>query len=131
MKANKRIRYEAKQLLGLCYIDGIFDEGRALHLIAKFVRSGPQDCLAILVEFERMLKLELARHTATVESAAPLPAEAAATIRARLEEVYGRGLNFSFTHNPALIGGMRIKVGSDVYDGSVQGRLAVLEERFS
>jgi F-type H+-transporting ATPase subunit delta len=36
----------------------------------------------------------------------------------------------SFIHSPALIGGMRIKVGSDVYDGSVQARLSALEERF-
>jgi len=36
----------------------------------------------------------------------------------------------SFAHSPALIGGMRVKVGSDVYDGSVQARLATLEARF-
>ena len=35
-----------------------------------------------------------------------------------------------FAQNPALIGGMRIKVGSDVYDGSVQARLAALQESF-
>ena len=32
--------------------------------------------------------------------------------------------------NPALLGGLRIKVGSDVYDGSVQGRLENLVESF-
>ena len=41
---------------------------------------------------------------------------------------YGAGLNFTFRQNPALIGGMRIQVGSDVYDGSIQSRLAQLEE---
>jgi F-type H+-transporting ATPase subunit delta len=48
-----------------------------------------------------------------------------------LEQAYGPALNFSFVENPALIGGIRITVGSDVYDGSVQGRLATLEQRFS
>jgi F0F1-type ATP synthase delta subunit len=36
----------------------------------------------------------------------------------------------SYGSNPALLGGVRITVGSDVYDGSVKGRLTALEERF-
>jgi F-type H+-transporting ATPase subunit delta len=39
-------------------------------------------------------------------------------------------LNINFVQNPALIGGLRIKVGSDVYDGSVQARLNKLAESF-
>jgi F-type H+-transporting ATPase subunit delta len=35
----------------------------------------------------------------------------------------------AFIVTPALLGGMRIKVGSDVYDGSVRARLAALEAR--
>ncbi len=38
-------------------------------------------------------------------------------------------LETSFEQNAALIGGVRIKVGSDVYDGSVRARLAALEAR--
>ena len=45
-------------------------------------------------------------------------------IKANLERQYGSGLNITFLVNPALIGGLRIKVGSDIYDGSVAGRLA-------
>ena len=44
--------------------------------------------------------------------------------------IYGPGLNISFVQNPELIAGLRIKVGSDVYDGSVQARLAALQESF-
>jgi F-type H+-transporting ATPase subunit delta len=39
-------------------------------------------------------------------------------------------LNISYAQNPALIGGLRIQVGSDVYDGSVQARLNDLRENF-
>jgi F0F1-type ATP synthase delta subunit len=39
-------------------------------------------------------------------------------------------LTTSFKENPALIAGMRIKVGSDVYDGSIQAHLAAIEESF-
>ena len=44
--------------------------------------------------------------------------------------MYGPELNTSFADNPALIGGMRISVGSDVYDGSVKAGLAALENSF-
>ena len=77
-----------------------------------------------------MLKLELARHTATIESATPLPADLQAAIEAGLTRRYGPGLATAFTHRPALIGGVRIQVGCDVYDGSVRAGLAALEKSF-
>jgi F-type H+-transporting ATPase subunit delta len=59
-----------------------------------------------------------------------MPQELQASIESDLGRVYGPGLKISYTENPALIGGMRIKAGSDVYDGSVRARLAALEQTF-
>jgi len=53
-----------------------------------------------------------------------------AGIEAGLKRRYGPGLTAVFAHRPALIGGMRIQVGSDVYDGSVRAGLAALEQSF-
>jgi F-type H+-transporting ATPase subunit delta len=50
-----------------------------------------------------------------------------ARVRESLESAYGAGVTTAFVHNPALIGGMRIQIGSDVYDGSVRSKLAALE----
>jgi F-type H+-transporting ATPase subunit delta len=86
--------------------------------------------LALLSHFQRLVKLEYARHTAQVESAVPLAADLRASVQASLARRYGPGISASFVHNPGLIGGMRIRVGSDVYDGSVRARLAVLEKNF-
>ena len=51
-------------------------------------------------------------------------------MRADLARAYGAGLDFTFTANPALLGGLRVQVGGDVYDGSVQARLAALQGKF-
>jgi F-type H+-transporting ATPase subunit delta len=51
-------------------------------------------------------------------------------VGAALTGTYGGALKTSFAVNPTLIGGMRVKVGSDVFDGSVRARLAALEARF-
>ena len=84
----------------------------------------------MLSHFQRLVKLDLDRRTARIESAVPLPADFQARLQAGLTRTYGPGLNMSFGQNPALIGGLRIQVGSDVYDGSVRARLAALEDSF-
>src|SRR5207302_11315542 len=54
------------------------------------------------------------------------PIDLQARVKTGLENAYGPGLTALFTQNPVLIGGMRIKVGSDVYDNSVRSALAEL-----
>jgi F-type H+-transporting ATPase subunit delta len=130
MKRTKQARRDAKQLFRLCLANGLLDEGRVRQVVRRVSESRNRNRLNVLSEFRRLVKLDCTRHTATVESATPLPPGMQASVQAGLARVYGPGLNTSFTHSPALIGGMRIQVGSDVYDGSVQARLAALEARF-
>ena len=72
------------------------------------------------------MKQEYASHAAAIESAVPMPADLRSLVQRRLIAAYGPSVTSSFVHNPDLIGGMRIKVGSDVYDGSVRFVLARL-----
>ena len=130
MKISKQSRREAKQLFRSCAKDGLLDENRARLVVKRLIETKPRGFLAILSHFERLLKLDYERRSARVESATPLPADLQASVQASLTRLYGAGLNFSFGQNPALIGGLRIKVGSDVYDGSVQAKLAALRESF-
>jgi F-type H+-transporting ATPase subunit delta len=131
MKISLRINQQAKQLFRLCLRNGSLDEAVAQRLVGRLIQVKPRGCLAVLTAFERLVRLDSAQRVAVVETATPLPPEASKQVRDRLEQAYGPALNLSFSQNPALIGGMRVTVGSDVYDGSVQGRLAALEARFS
>jgi len=130
MKINKRAKREAKQLFRFCLVNGVLDEQRVRRVVQHLVAAGQRDCPAILSHFGRLVKLDLARRTATIESATPLPADLQAEIEAGLARRYGAGLTAAFGQRPALIGGMRIQVGSDVYDGSVRAGLAALERTF-
>ena len=60
----------------------------------------------------------------------PLAGDVRTSIESDLTRLYGRGVITSYAENRALLGGVRVTVGSDVYDGSVQARLAELEEKF-
>ena len=130
MKTNKRVKRQAKQLFSLCHVEGLLDEDRTRQVVQRVIATGRRDCPAILAYLLRLVRLDLAQHVANVESALPLAADLQSSIQASLLRQYGPGLKTTFSLRPSLIGGMRIQVGSDVYDGSVLGRLAALEKSF-
>ena len=130
MKTIKQVRREAKHLFRLCRVNGSLDEGRVRQVVQGVLRSKRRGYLSLAGQFERLVKLEWFRHSAKVESAVSLPADVQANVQASLVRAYGPEISTSFAESPALIGGMRIKVGSDVYDGSVKAGLAALEKSF-
>lgn len=127
MKSTKRTKRTARQLFRLCLVKGVVDEDRTRLVAKRLAQSRRRGALAVLADIQRLVRLDRDRHSAIVESATPLASDVRDRVQMGLTRTYGPGLVTSFEHNPDLIGGMRIKVGSDVYDGSVRGRLAALE----
>lgn len=130
MKISKQARREAKELFQACLVNGLLDEGRVRQAVQRVLAVKPRGYLAVLSRFQRLVKLDIERRTARVESAVPLATDLQTALQNSLGRAYGAGLDISFAQDQALIGGMRIKVGSDVYDGSVQARLRALQESF-
>jgi len=130
MRTTRRARREARRLYRACVVDGLLDEGRARQVVERVAGARRRGSLPILSHFRRLVRLDRARHRAVVESAVPLPPDLRASVEAGVVSAYGPGVSTSFAENPELIGGMRVRVGSDVYDGSVRTALLTLEERF-
>jgi F-type H+-transporting ATPase subunit delta len=130
MKINKQAKREAKALFRSCVKDGLLQEALARSAVQGVLQAKPRGYHAVLSHFQRLLRLDLDRRTARVESAVSLTPDLVAKVNSDLARVYGPGLNISFSQNASLIGGMRVRVGSDVFDGSVQARLAALRESF-
>jgi F-type H+-transporting ATPase subunit delta len=130
MKISKQEQREARQLFRSCLANGLLDENRVRQAVSLLVSKKPRGCVGILSRLLRLVKLDLERHAARVESATPLAANLQADVADRIRKIYGDGLDISFSQNPALIGGLRIRVGSDLYDGSVKTRLERLAESF-
>lgn len=129
MKSNRKVKRAARQLYRACLVDGLLDHGRVRQVTQRIAASPRRGSLRLLSDFRRLVRLDHDRHTALVESAAPISSGLRDSIQVDLTRLYGPGLVASFVDNPALIGGLRIKVGSDVYDTSVRSRLAALEAR--
>jgi F-type H+-transporting ATPase subunit delta len=108
----------------------LLDESRVRRAVQQIVTFKPRGYLQTLLLFRRLVQIDVSRHAAKVESARPLTSSVQTVVQRDLAEVYGAGLTTLFAENPALIAGMRIQVGSDVYDGSVEGRLNAIEQTF-
>ena len=130
MRPTKQLRREAKQLFRMSLVNGLLDEARVRQAVQTVLEVKRRGSFTLLSHFQRLVKLERSRHMAEVESAGSLPAALQASILGNLQRVYGPAVSTSFVLNPTLIGGMRIQVGSDVYDGSVRAGLASLQRKF-
>ena len=130
MKISKQAQSEARQLFRSCFVNGLLDENRVRQAITLLAEKKPRGYVEILSRLHRLVKLELARRNVRVENAVETSPAQQNGIRANLEKQYGNGLDIQYFINPQLIGGMRIQVGSDLYDGSVKTRLEKLEQSF-
>jgi len=130
MKTSKKAQRDARQIFKLCLVNGSLDEHRVRVAVSRIVAAKRTGALALLAGLHRLVRLDREKHTAEIESAAPLAADVRAGIEAGVARRFGDGVVTSFRDNPALIGGVRIKVGSTVYDDSIKARLAALEARF-
>lgn len=129
MKINKEARRLSKELVRASFADGQLDSGRISSLVKSLIEKKPRNYLNVLNEYKRLIRLEVEKRTATIESATELSPEVAASTVENLKQKYGTGLTTNFVVNPELLGGMRIRVGSDVWDSSVRNRLQRLQQQ--
>lgn len=127
MKISKKIKRQARQLFRFCIVNGTVDDQRVRRAVDEILRRRRRGYIEFLSQFQRLLQLDHAAHTATVESAIPLPQDLQSRMEAGVQQRYGTGVNTRFYVQPSLIAGVRIQVGSELYDGSLQSRLQALQ----
>lgn len=112
--------------------------------VAKTIGAAPVMCNFMLVlndhrraaglpeiadAFEVALDARLGLVRAEVRSATALSAEQQASLSNQLNEIAGAQVRLRVDVDPSLIGGVSVRIGSKVYDGSVRGQLAGLRQR--
>ena len=130
MKGNKQSRRGAKQLFKSCQVEGQLAEERVRQAGTLGIEKKPRGYFGILQELQRLVKLDVSSRSARVESAVVLTEAQQQNIRESLGRLKGGEVTVEFAENADLIGGMRVKIGDDVFDGSVKTRLATLSESF-
>lgn len=127
MKVNKEIRQISRKMLQASFTAGQLDPGRITSLVDSLTAQKPRNYIDVLKNYRRLLRLELEKRQATVETASEVDPAVRSEILANLKSKYGGDLATEFRVDPELLGGIRIRVGNDVWDGSVRNRLERLQ----
>ena len=126
MRADKKNKLLAKQLFKLSLVNGQVSAEQVAGVLGYIEKSAPRHPLALLQLYHRAIAAEIAKSLAVVEHAGALDAAVLPQIAAAMTRKYQRPVTATARPNPALLAGLRVRVGSDVYESSVASQLAAL-----
>jgi F-type H+-transporting ATPase subunit delta len=130
MKIPREAASTARRAFRMCMDGDRLNDDKLRKVFKKIAASKPRNHQAILHALARLTRIELSSREVVVESSTSLDNATVERVKAGLAAKYGQDLNYEFNVTPDLIGGMRIRVGNDVWDGSVKARLARLTNSF-
>ena len=131
MKIPKEARKLSRSLFRASFTGGHLDRARITAVLREVAARKPRNTVSVLKAYERLVRLELARLHAVIESATPLELEVSAEVLTDLQTRFGADITHEFKVTPALIGGLRVQIGSSVWDGSISGRLERLQSELT
>jgi F-type H+-transporting ATPase subunit delta len=107
-------------------------EGAPLRLLQLLVARGRIERLPEVVrEFRRLHRLREGITQAAITSAAPLTEPEVAALTAQLTAMTGGRVDVSLSVDPELLGGVQVRLGDRLIDGSVRGRLERLRSKLA
>lgn len=128
MTRDKKVLQFAKKLVELSREDGVVTDAKVSEVLAGIKQVSPRHELLVLKAYLNYIRKAVAGQTAVVATAGALSADALAAIESNFSKVYGRKITAVTTTDDSLIAGVRVRVGDDVYDSSVAGRLKRIAE---
>jgi F-type H+-transporting ATPase subunit delta len=123
---KKQIQHLARQFFQLSLAGGVVSADQVAGVLAYIDKHQPANAIAVLKAYQRLVAAEVARGQAVVEHAGFAHSSALDAITAALSTKYRRPISWVAKPAPALLAGLRIRVGDDVYETSVAGQLATL-----
>jgi F-type H+-transporting ATPase subunit delta len=123
---SKQAQQLARQLFQLSLADGALSAERVAGVLAYVEQHRPPNPVMVLRAYLHLVEGEVARSQAQIEHAGQVSDQVLQDITAALAKKYGRALTAVHQPNPALLAGLRVRVGDDVYEASIAGQLATL-----
>jgi F-type H+-transporting ATPase subunit delta len=116
----------ARKLFGLSLADGTVSAERVGGVLAYVEKHHPANPVMVLKAYHRLIAAELAKGEAVVEHAGPVNDAMLAAIASAMSKKYSRTVTARSKPSPALLAGIRVHVGDDIYESSVASQLDTL-----
>ena len=104
MKINKEIRRLSREMLRASFTDGQLDPGRIASLVDSLIAKKPRNYINVLKNYRRLLRLELEKRRARIETASDVDREATSKVIENLKKRYGADLATEVVVNPQVAG---------------------------
>lgn len=124
MKINREAAQFARKVFRACLTEKGLDEEKLSTLLKAMQKNQPRNHYAILTRLKKLVTLHNEAITVLVETATELKDDS------ELKKAFGAEAKIEVTVKPELLGGMRIRQGSNVWDSTVSGRLEQLASQF-
>ncbi len=128
MKIRKEALRSARLLFKASVQNGRVDGDRVKELTGRMITEKPRGYIQILEAWQKLIRLELEKSHAVVESSQHLSDSVRDGVLSDLARKFGSHLTSEFKVNPELLGGLRVKLGSTIWDGSLRTRLETLRQ---
>jgi F-type H+-transporting ATPase subunit delta len=125
---TKQVQQLARQLYKLSFANGVISAEQVAGVLEYVEKHRPANSMAVLKAYQRLVAAEVARGQVVVEHAGPIEPAALSSIAAAMAKKYGRPVSAVEKRNDALLAGVRVRIGDDLYESSVAGQLAALAE---
>lgn len=129
MRGSKQSQQLAKQLFRISFADDGQISSERVGGVLQYIEKHAQEPRRVLETYRRLVTVEIARGQALVEHAGPVSDSVLRGIEATMTKRYGRRVVALARPNPALLAGLRVKVGDDVFESSAAGQLSALSLR--
>ena len=121
-----QIQQLVRQLFKLSLVDGRISSEQVAGILGYVEKHHPVNAVTILTAYQRLIATEIAKGIAIVEHSGPVSPASLASIATALSNRYQRPVTTQTKANPALLAGIRVRIGDDLFESSVAGQLAAL-----
>ncbi|MSU45770.1 MAG: hypothetical protein EXS42_01230 [Lacunisphaera sp.] len=126
MRGDKKTKLLAKQLFKLSLVNGAVSPEQVAGVLGYIEKVQSRHPLALLKLYHRAIVTEVAKSRAIVEHAGAVSDTTLKLIESAMSRKYSRPVTATAQPCPKLLAGLRVRVGSDVYEANVSGQLAAL-----
>ena len=127
MKKSKLLKKNITKLVEFSFKDGRLVESQVTKAIKALKALPKYEAIPSLLEYLKGLKRVERQYTMIVETSIPLPPATVSKMK-RIIEKKKKITKMVVNINPQILGGFRLKIGDEVYDESILGKINQVKE---